>query len=179
MPSGGRRRPSQGLASFNMGYADKTGNIFYLYNAKLPMRAEGYDWDLYLPGDTSETLWTDYLPFDDLPQVLNPPSGFVQNANSTPFQTTIGEGNPDPARYSETFGIDMGMSNRALRMRELLGRTRPSPGTRCWPTSSTWPIPSTRMWPIMFDNSWTPPARRPDRARWADASCFLGSVNFS
>jgi penicillin amidase/acyl-homoserine-lactone acylase len=113
---------TRGLASFNVGYADRDGNIYYLYNGLLPVRAEGYDWSQYLPGNTSETLWTEYLPFDRLPQVLNPPSGFVQNANSTPFQTTVGAGNPDPTAYSPTLGIDDGMTNRAFRMRTLLSR---------------------------------------------------------
>lgn len=109
------------LPMFNAGYADKEGNIYYLYNALLPVRAEGYNWEQFLPGDTSETLWTEYLPFDQLPQVLNPASGFVQNGNSSPFQTTIGPGNPDPTDYSETFGIETGMSNRGLRALELFG----------------------------------------------------------
>jgi len=60
------------IPSFNCGYADREGNIFYVFNALLPIRAEGYDWAQYLPGDTSETLWTEYLPFDKLPQALNP-----------------------------------------------------------------------------------------------------------
>ncbi|MCA9970617.1 MAG: penicillin acylase family protein, partial [Anaerolineales bacterium] len=110
------------LPSFNVGYADKTGNIYYLYNALLPMRAAGYDWQQYLPGNTSETLWTDYLPFDELPQVLNPAAGFIQNGNSTPFQTTLGADNPDPADYAAVFGIETGMTNRALRALALLGR---------------------------------------------------------
>jgi len=109
------------LPMFNAGYADKEGNIYYLYNALLPIRAEGYDWKQFLPGDTSETLWTEYLPFDDLPQVLNPASGFIQNGNSSPFQTTIGSENPDAADYSTTFGIETGMSNRGLRGLELFG----------------------------------------------------------
>jgi len=109
------------LPMFNAGYADKTGNIYYLYNALLPIRAEGYDWSQFLPGDTSETLWTEYLPFDQLPQVLNPAFGFIQNGNSSPFQTTIGPENPDPADYSPTLGIETGMSNRALRALELFG----------------------------------------------------------
>jgi acyl-homoserine-lactone acylase len=108
-----------GFASFNVGYADGEGNIYYLYNADMPIRAEGYDWSLYLPGDTSETLWTDYLPFDDLPQVLNPAAGFTQNANSTPFQTTLDPDNPDPADFSPTLGIETQMSNRSLRALEL------------------------------------------------------------
>jgi penicillin amidase/acyl-homoserine-lactone acylase len=111
-----------GFASFNVGYADGAGNIFYLYNADLPLRAEGYDWSMYLPGHTSETLWTEFLPFDSLPQVLNPSSGFIQNANSSPFQTTVGPDNPRPEDFSVTLGIETGMSNRALRALELFGQ---------------------------------------------------------
>ncbi len=109
------------LPTFNIGYADGEGNIYYLYNGQIPMRTEGYDWSLYLPGDTSETLWTDYLPFDQLPQVLNPPSGFLQNANSTPFHATLGQGNPEPNDFSITLGIEGKMTNRALRALELFG----------------------------------------------------------
>lgn len=106
---------------FNTGYADKEGNIYYVYNAKLPIRSQQYDWSVYLPGDSSDTLWTEYLPFDQLPQVLNPSSGFVQNSNSSPFQTTMGNGNPEEADYPATFGIETQMSNRALRSLELFG----------------------------------------------------------
>ena len=110
-----------GLPMFNVGYADEAGNVYYVYNGMLPVRQEGWDWSLYLPGDTSANLWTETLPFDALPQVLNPPSGFIFNANSTPFQATTGSGNPDPAAYSSTFGIEIDMTNRALRGLELLG----------------------------------------------------------
>lgn len=109
------------IASFNCGYADKEGNILYLYNATLPMRAEGYDWRQYLPGNTSDTLWTEILPFEKLPMVVNPPSGFVQNCNSSPFQSTTGEGNPSEEAYSKTFGIETHMTSRALRALELFG----------------------------------------------------------
>jgi penicillin amidase/acyl-homoserine-lactone acylase len=109
------------LPMFNTGYADETGNIYYVYNAKLPMRNEAYDWSGILPGNTSETLWTAYLPFDELPQVLNPASGFVQNANSTPYQTTLGPENPSEADFSPAFGIESFMTNRALRALDLFG----------------------------------------------------------
>jgi acyl-homoserine-lactone acylase len=110
-----------GFASFNVGYADREGNIYYLYNADMPIRSEGYDWSLYLPGDTSKTLWNEYLPFDDLPQVLNPTAGFIQNANSSPLQTTLDPDNPSPEDYSPTMGIETRMTNRALRALELFG----------------------------------------------------------
>jgi penicillin amidase/acyl-homoserine-lactone acylase len=107
------------LPTFNVGYADNEGNIYYLYNANLPIRAEGYRWDMYLPGTSSDVLWTEYLPAEELPQVLNPPSGFFQNANSSPFSATVGEGNPDPADFSIIFGIEEYDTNRSLMLKEL------------------------------------------------------------
>lgn len=109
------------LPMFNAGYADEAGNIFYLYNGRIPQRAPGYDWEQYLPGDTSETLWTAYVPFAQLPQVLNPASGFIQNSNNSPFQTTTGADNPNPASFPPMMGIDDTMSNRSLRSLELFG----------------------------------------------------------
>jgi penicillin amidase/acyl-homoserine-lactone acylase len=109
------------LPMFNCAYADREGNIAHVYNARIPRRAPGYDWSAYLPGDTSETLWTEYLSLDELPQVTNPPSGVIFNANSTPFEVTLGDGNPDPAAYPESLGIERRMTNRALRAQELLG----------------------------------------------------------
>ena len=111
----------QGIPSFNCSYADREGNIYYVYNALFPKRAEGYDWTQYLPGDTSETLWTEYLPFDKIPQVLNPASGFLQNCNSSPYRTTIGPDNPKPEDFSPTLGIETKMTNRSLRALELFG----------------------------------------------------------
>ena len=109
------------LPTFNVVYADRTGTIYYLYNGLLPLRSPGYDWRNYVPGDTSETLWTEYLPFEDLPQVLNPAAGFVQNTNSTPFRTTLAPDNPDPAAYPAELGIDQRLSNRTLRALALFG----------------------------------------------------------
>lgn len=108
-------------AALNSVYADKAGNIHYIYNSLTPVRAEGYDWRQYLPGDVSETLWTEYIPFEAMPQSLNPPSGFLINCNNTPFTATTGEGNPDPAAVSKTAGIETHMTNRGLRAIELFG----------------------------------------------------------
>ncbi|HDP35854.1 MAG TPA: acylase [Candidatus Hydrogenedentes bacterium] len=111
------------IPSFNVGYADKKGNIWYIYNALLPVRDARYDWRGYLPGDTSDTLWSEYLPFEKIPQVRNPASGFIQNCNSTPFFTTTGDDNPDPSAYCESLGVEGPdvMTNRALRALELYG----------------------------------------------------------
>lgn len=109
------------IASFNVGYADREGNIYYLYNADIPKRAEGYNWQDILPGNTSKTLWSELIPFEQLPQVLNPQSGYVQNCNSDPCYTTVGPDNPKREALSPTYGIETDMTNRALRANELFG----------------------------------------------------------
>jgi len=111
----------QALAMFNTGYGDRDGNIFYAYNALLPERADGHDWSGTVPGNTRDTLWTEYRSFDQLPIVENPKSGFIQNCNSDPFQTSIGGDNPDESAFSKNYGIEKWMTNRARRAVELYG----------------------------------------------------------
>ncbi|MCC6795810.1 MAG: acylase [Candidatus Hydrogenedentes bacterium] len=110
----------QSIASLNCGYADREGNIMYLYNAKFPKRAEGYNWLEYLPGNTSETLWTEFYGEDACPQILNPNCGFVYNSNNTPFRATALDEDKKESDFSKTMGIETHMSNRGLRAFELL-----------------------------------------------------------
>ena len=115
----------QGIPMFNTVYADKE-HIFYVYNALLGKRpAAGFDYASVLPGDRSDVVFRDYLPFDELPQVLDPPAGFVQNCNASPFTATAGEGNPSRDRFPAAFGIETRQSNRSLRSLALLGTDAP------------------------------------------------------
>ncbi|MBX7165250.1 MAG: penicillin acylase family protein [Pirellulales bacterium] len=77
----------------NTVYADRDGNIFYLYNGIVPRRDPGFDWSKPVDGSNPKTEWQGIHPIEDLPQVLNPSSGFVQSCNSTPF-TTTDDGSP-------------------------------------------------------------------------------------
>lgn len=115
----------QGVPMFNTGYADRTGRIAYLYNARLPRRARGYDWTEPVRGDLARTLWTEYEPFERLPFVADPAAGFLQNANSSPYQVTLGDSNPRPDDDSAALGIDARMTNRALRALELFSANQP------------------------------------------------------
>ncbi len=107
-----------GLPSFNLGYADGSGTIALVFHGLIPDRDPAYDWSGYVPGNTSETLWSGYVPLDDLPWVIDPAGGFVQNSNSTPFTAALQE--LDPADYPEQMGVEEQETNRSLRSRELL-----------------------------------------------------------
>ena len=109
------------IPSLNSVYADKDGNIGYFYNIAIPVRAPGPDWRKILPGDTSKYLWQGVRNFADAPQVINPASGYVVNANHSPFKAS-GEGdNPDPSAYPDHYGVTIRTPNRGYRLQALYG----------------------------------------------------------
>ncbi|SBV34561.1 Penicillin amidase [uncultured Sphingopyxis sp.] len=109
----------QGVPATNFIYADAKGNIAMFYNAMFPDRPAGFNWRGLLPGDTSADLWTKTLPFDRVPALVNPRSGYVMNANNTPW-VAAGPGDElDAAAFSPLLGIEDDMTNRAARLIEL------------------------------------------------------------
>jgi acyl-homoserine-lactone acylase len=135
----------QGIPMFNTVYADHR-NIFYVFNALIPRRKPGFEYSQYLPGDRSDLIWHRYLPFDALPSVTNPPSGFVQNCNSSPFRTTTGAGNPEREGFAADAGIHTRMTNRSLRSLELL--SKPGKISRSQFLEMKWDRAYTRQSPI-------------------------------
>jgi penicillin amidase len=71
-------------------YADRDGNIYYVYNAAVPRRAPEFDWQRPVDGADPRTEWDGYHALDELPQVLNPAAGYLENCNSSPFHVTAG-----------------------------------------------------------------------------------------
>src|SRR5436853_7228145 len=65
----------------NADNADEEGNIGYLMPARVPIRKKGHG-EVPVPGDTNDYEWTGYIPFDQLPQALNPESGLIITANA-------------------------------------------------------------------------------------------------
>ncbi|WP_439566937.1 acylase [Sphingopyxis sp.] len=109
----------QGVPATNFIYADAKGNIGLFYNAMFPDRPDGFNWRGVLPGDRSAALWTKTLPFDRAPALVNPRSGYVMNANNTPW-VAAGPGDElDAAAFSPLLGVEDDMTNRATRLIEL------------------------------------------------------------
>jgi acyl-homoserine-lactone acylase len=84
-------------------YADRAGNIFYLWNAAIPAlpHASGGDTTAISVTRTGDA-WTRYVAFDSLPQVLNPKGGYVHNENDAPYYTNM-RAPLDPAQFPSYF----------------------------------------------------------------------------
>jgi acyl-homoserine-lactone acylase len=79
------------MPMFNTVYADSDGHILYHFGGRVPKRDQG-DWAYWqgiVPGDTSGTLWNSVHAYEELPRIVDPPSGWVQNANEPPFTATL------------------------------------------------------------------------------------------
>jgi acyl-homoserine-lactone acylase len=86
----------------NFTYADADGNILYLWNARLPVRPDDVDHRLDVPVASSREIWTRLHRLDDFPRLLNPPAGYVQNANNPPQFVSLRD--PiDMAKYPRSF----------------------------------------------------------------------------
>jgi acyl-homoserine-lactone acylase len=124
----------QGLPFHNIIYADASGNILYLYNGAIPRRSTSIDWEQPVDGSDPDADWQGYHETRELPQVLNPDSGWIQNANSNPFRTSGDGDNPVPSEYPpymvreprfpdyypERYGLSNRLGARARQSRRLL-----------------------------------------------------------
>jgi acyl-homoserine-lactone acylase len=112
----------QGLSMFNIMYADRNDTIFYINNALMPLRdpSPAYDWKKTLPGNTSKTLWTKFYGISELPQYVNPSSGFLFNTNHSSFYATAPQNNLQTSAFSPTSGWETNHNNRSKRFLELM-----------------------------------------------------------
>jgi penicillin amidase len=93
----------------NLLYADTEGNIAYQMPGRIPIRKNG-DGRLPVPGWTDDYEWTGYIPFEELPYQVNPPSGFIASANNQ----------VPPADYPYLVTTDWDYGFRAQRIVEMI-----------------------------------------------------------
>jgi acyl-homoserine-lactone acylase len=110
------------ITLFNIVYADKEDNIFYIHHGMMPDRDTTIEWSGLVAGNTSKTLWTKLIPLDSMPKTINPECGYVFNTNNTPFHASSVECNENGYCYTSRRLMDErpGDNNRAHRFMELI-----------------------------------------------------------
>ena len=116
----------QQLPLFNTAYADRDGRIAYIYNATLPVHPTGdyRFWQGVVPGDRSDLIATDIVPYDEIPMVIDPPEGWIQNSNDMPWTSTY----PmllDSTTFAAGFAAPQGITQRAQRGIRILSTAPP------------------------------------------------------
>ena len=94
----------------NFTYADADGNILYIWNGRVPERIPGRDYSLDVDAHTAADVWTRLRDVLTFPQSLNPPGGYIQNANNPPRFVSL----RDPIDMG-TFAADIERGPLALR----------------------------------------------------------------
>jgi acyl-homoserine-lactone acylase len=98
----------------NFIYADDAGNIYYVWNAALPLLPHDSGRDtVAIPVRFRDDAWSELVPFDSLPQLLNPRGGYLHNENDSFHYTSL----EDPL---ETPSVNAAWPEPQLRLRSQL-----------------------------------------------------------
>ena len=114
-------------SSNNTLFADSSGTIAYLHPQFVPVRDNRFDYTKPVDGSDPATDWRGLHEVRDLPNVVNPASGFVFNSNDAPWPAA-GRGTFDPAkfpRYMDQWGWNA-RTDHALRVLEREQRFTPA-----------------------------------------------------
>ena len=123
----------------NIVCADIDGTIGFIAPARIPIRKNGNGW-LPVPGWTGEYDWTGFIPFAELPQGTNPPTGHFVSANNKIV----------PDRFPYFLSRDWDLPNRAERIEELLAaESGHSAATSAAMQADTLSIMARRLVPLM------------------------------
>src|SRR6476646_9554841 len=105
-------------SSDNTVFADDKGNIAYWHGNFMPKRDPKLDWAQPVDGTISSTEWKDLYSLDEMIHVYDPPTGWIQNCNSTPF-TVSGTSSPKKENYPVYMAPDL-ENYRAINAERLL-----------------------------------------------------------
>ena len=110
-------------SSNNTIFADDQGHIAYLHPQFVPKRNDYFDYTKPVDGSDPRTDWHGLHALSELPSVLSPPNGWVQNTNAWPYRAA-GRATPRNAeifpRYMDTYGENF----RGLHAQQMLEGSR-------------------------------------------------------
>lgn len=95
-------------SSNNTLYADADGNIAYFHSNFIPKRDPKFDWTKPVDGSNPATEWNGLHSFDESPNSVNPPNGWVYNTNNYPFSAA---GTNSPKQKDFPAYVDSGSEN--------------------------------------------------------------------
>ncbi len=109
-------------SSNNTIFADDKGEIAYLHPQFVPRRENRFDYTKPVDGSDPATDWGSLHSLPELPNVVNPPNGWIDNNNNAPW-SSAGAFSPNPKnypRYMDMFGENF----RGLHALKLLTGSR-------------------------------------------------------
>ncbi len=109
-------------SSNNTVYADSEGNIAYFHGNFIPVRDTLFDYSKPVPGNDPDTDWKGLHSVDENILVKNPPNGWIQNCNSTPY-TSAADYSPKRKDYPKYMSLDR-ENFRGVHAIELLNDVR-------------------------------------------------------
>lgn len=108
--------------SNNTVYADAEGNIAYWHGNFIPKRDTKFDWTRPVDGSIAATEWKGLHTVDEGVHLYNPPNGWLQNCNSTPF-TAAGSNSPNKENYPAYMAPD-GENYRGINAVRVLDKEK-------------------------------------------------------
>ena len=109
-------------SSNNTLFADDQGEIAYLHPQFVPRRDDRFDYTRPVDGSDPATDWHGLHALNELPSVVRPAAGWVQNTNAWPYRAA-GPDSPDPARFPRYMDTD-GENFRGLHAQQMLTGSR-------------------------------------------------------
>ena len=146
------------------------GDIYYLRNGRVPIRAPGVNPSRPVPGNTSAHEWQGIHPLADLVQVTNPPSGWMQNCNCSPAAMMFDSPMvPEKYRaYPYLFHVGaVATHQRAQMMNELLAAADKVTIPQAIDIAFNPQVYRAEKWQARIKAAWS---TTPDSARTGDAS---------
>jgi acyl-homoserine-lactone acylase len=105
-------------SSNNTLFADDKGEIAYLHPQFMPRRNDRFDYTRPVDGSDPASDWGALEGLSELPSVLNPPNGWLQNTNAWPYRAA-GPNSPDPSKFPKYMDTD-GENFRGLHAQQML-----------------------------------------------------------
>lgn len=109
-----------GIGLFNIVYADKEDNLFYISYGQVPFREDSIANADVLPGNDSKYVWQRLHTLEELPQEENPDCNYIYNTNNSPFFATCEENKRLKLELKSYLDERPGQNNRATVMGERL-----------------------------------------------------------